>query len=264
MLDLSRIRTVLLDVDGVLYRGQTVLPGVSDLLAFFDQRDITSICITNNGSLTPRQYQHKLAGMGIPMAVERVVTSALVTGHYLRETYPRGTSVYAIGMGGLHEAIFGDAYFVEQAQQPRVVVLGPDFAVTYEKLKLGCLAIRAGADFVLTNPDLTLPTEDGLVPDAGSLSAALQAATDTMPVVVGKPEPPMFHTALALVHGHAETALVIGDRLETDIAGARKAGLHSALVLTGVSRRDELVTTSHQPDAVYTDLPALLSAWREV
>jgi 4-nitrophenyl phosphatase len=134
--------------------------------------------------------------------------------------------------------------------------------VTYEKLKLGALAIRAGAQFVLTNPDYTLPTEAGLIPDAGALAAGLQSATDVAPLVIGKPEPPMFRVALDLLGGAPATALVIGDRLETDIAGARTTGLSSALVLTGVSRRDELEASPHKPDAVYADLPALLAAWR--
>jgi 4-nitrophenyl phosphatase len=262
MLDFSAIRTALIDVDGVLYRGKSVLPGVPPLLNFFEQQGIRYACITNNGSLTPQQYEQKLAGLGIMIGASHILTSALVTSRYLRDNYPRGTPIYAIGMHGLHDALFGDGYFVEQAQQPQVVVLGPDFEVTYEKLKLGALAIRAGAQFVLTNPDYTLPTEAGLIPDAGALAAGLQSATDVAPLVIGKPEPPMFRVALDLLGGAPDTALVIGDRLETDIAGARNAGLSSALVLTGVSRRDDLEPSPHKPDAVYADLPALLAAWQ--
>ncbi len=262
MLDFSTIRTALLDVDGVLYRGTQPLPGVRAFLDFCDQQGIAYACITNNGSLTPQQYERKLGAMGIQISVPHILTAALVTGYYMRHTYPAGTPVYTIGMEGLDDAIFGDGYFVARAEKPRVVVLGPDFAVTYEKLKLGCLGIRAGADFILTNPDRTLPTEAGQVPDAGALSAALQAATNRTPLVMGKPQPTMFHVALERLGGTPANALVIGDRLETDIAGAHAAGLHSILVLTGISQRSELDTTPHQPDDVFDDLPAVQAAWQ--
>ncbi len=263
MLDFSAIRTVLFDVDGVLYRGGVALPGVREIFAFCAQRDIAYACITNNGSMPPQQYEQKLAAMGIQVNAAHILTSALATFHYLRATYPRGTTVYAIGMHGLHEALFDDGYLISDERQPRVVVLGPDFEVTYDKLKIGCLAIRAGADYVLTNPDKTIPIAEGFVPDAGALSAALEASTGITPVVVGKPEPLMFRTALERLGGTANTAMVIGDRLETDIAGAHNAGLYSALVLTGASQQEDLATSPYQPDAVFADLPALLSAWQE-
>ncbi len=263
MLDFSTIRTVLIDVDGVLYRGKQVLPGGADLLALLDAHRIPYACLTNNGSLTPQQYEQKLASLGVYIPAARLITSAEATRHYLHAHYPRGTTVYAIGMQGLHEALFADGYLVEQVQQPRVVVLGPDFATTYEKLKRGCLAIRAGADFILTNPDRTLPTEEGLIPDAGALSAGLQAATDVAPLVIGKPEPTMYQIALELLGGSPAQTLMIGDRLETDIAGAHNAGTRSVLLLTGVSRRDELADSPYQPDAVYDDLPQMIAAWRD-
>ncbi|NJP05814.1 MAG: HAD-IIA family hydrolase [Chloroflexaceae bacterium] len=263
MLHLASIRTLLIDIDGVLYRGKTVLPGAEQLIAFCQKHGIAFACITNNGSLTPQQYEQKLAAIGLHIPVKVIFTSALVTGYYLRSTYPRGTSVYAIGMRGLHEAIFHDDALVAGERQAQVVVLGPDFEVTYEKLKIGCLAIRNGADFIVTNPDRTLPTEEGLIPDAGALAAALEAATDITPLVIGKPQPAMFRLAMEHLQGQPASTLVIGDRLETDIAGARNAGVQSLLVLTGVSQRSELASSPYQPDAVFDDLPAVLHAWHK-
>jgi 4-nitrophenyl phosphatase len=262
-IDFSSVRFVLLDIDGVLYRGSERIPGGREFIAFCNQQAIDYLCITNNGSMTPPQYTEKLAGMGIDVPPERILTSAIATGHYLRARYPHGTTVYAIGMQGVHEALFNDGYFVLRAQHPRLVVLGPDFAVTYEKLMFGCLAIRAGADFILTNPDKTLPVEDGLIPDAGALGAALQAATDVSPIVIGKPQPPMYEIALEKLGATPAVTLMIGDRLETDIDGAASAGLRSALVLSGVSHRDELAASPHQPDGVFEDIAALLATMRE-
>lgn len=262
MFDFSRFRTLLLDMDGVLYRGQQVLPGVHKLLQFCNQHDIAYACITNNATRTREQYGQKLAALGIPIAQEYVFTSALITSHYLRQHYPPGTTVYAIGMDGLVQALFDDGYFVPTDETPQLVVQGADFLLTYDKLKRGCLAIRAGATFIATNTDRTFPSEEGLVPGAGSLVAALQAATDVEPLVVGKPQPIMFQVALEMLQGKPETTLVIGDRLDTDIAGAQNAGLANVLVLTGVTRREDVAASPHQPDAVFDDLIAVYEAWQ--
>lgn len=250
-------------MDGVLYRGKTALPGVAEMLAFFDAQGVAYGCITNNATMTPQQYEQKLAAMELGISADRVLTSALVTNHYLRANYPRGTTIYAIGMQGLLEPLFGDGYFVAEEQAPQLVVQGADFTITYEKLRRGCLAIRNGARYIATNPDRTFPTEEGLIPGAGAISAALIAATDVEPLVIGKPQPTMFQVAMELLGGTPTTTLVIGDRLDTDIAGARNAGLPSVLVLTGVSARADLAASPEQPDGVFADLPELLAAWQQ-
>ncbi len=262
MLQLNQMRTVLFDMDGVLYRGRTALPGVRELLAFFDQQDIRYACITNNATMTPQQYEQKLAAMEIDIPAERVLTSALATGIYLRANYPRGTTIYAVGMQGLLDALFADGYFVAVEEEPQLVVQGADFAISYDKLRRACLAIRAGAGYIATNPDRTFPSEEGLIPGAGAISAALVAATDVAPLVIGKPEPTMFRVAMELLGGTPTTTLVVGDRLDTDIAGARNAGLPSALVLTGVSLRADLINSPDQPDWVFDGLTAMLQAWQ--
>lgn len=262
MLDFSTIRTVLFDMDGVLYRGDYVLPGVREILAFCDQQSIRYGCITNNASKTRQQYHHKLTAMQIPIPSECVISSALATGHYLREHYPRGTTVYVIGMEGLRDALFHDGYFVAEEDRPQLVVQGVDFELTYETLKRGCMAIRAGARFIATNPDRTFPSEEGLIPGAGALMAALQASTDVQPLIVGKPQPIMFQVALKMLEGNPETTVMIGDRLDTDIIGAHQANLRSILVLTGVTSRADLAASPYQPDAIFEDLVQVLEAWQ--
>lgn len=263
MLDLPSIRALLLDMDGVVYRGKLLLPGVGQIIAFCEQHDIAYACITNNASKTPRQFEQKLAAMGIDLPGSRVLSSSLMTGHYLRETYPRGTTAYVIGMDGLHEAIFGDGYFVRDDKHPQLVVVGIDMHVTYEKVATASLAIRAGAHFIATNTDRTFPSERGLMPGAGSLVAFVQVAAGVEPFVIGKPQPTIFRAALSLLGAAPETTLMVGDRLETDIAGAHTVGLQKALVLTGVTRREEIETSPHQPDAVFEGLPELLAAWQQ-
>jgi len=260
-LHLSEYKAVLLDMDGVLYRGQMPLPGVNDMLALFERRGIAYACVTNNSTLTPEQYETKLAAMGITISAAQVITSSVATRRYLEGVEPRGTRAFYVGMEGLREALFGDGYFVYDEQHPQVVVSGLDSGATYAKLKIAALAIRAGARFVGTNPDLTLPTEEGLVPGAGSIQALLTAATNVRPLVIGKPEPTMLHAAIDILHADPQRTLVVGDRLDTDIAGAVAAGLDSALVLTGVSTEEDLQHSTLQPSAVYAGLPEMVAQW---
>jgi 4-nitrophenyl phosphatase len=259
--NLSQFNAVLLDMDGVLYRGQLPLPGVNDMMALFARRGIAYACVTNNSTLTPERYEAKLAAMGIAIPAAQVITSSVATRRYLEGVEPRGTPAYYIGMEGLREALFGDGYFVYDEQHPQVVVSGLDSSATYAKFKIAALAIRAGARFVGTNPDLTLPTEEGLVPGAGSIQALLTAATDVKPLVIGKPEPTMLHAAIDILHADARHTLVVGDRLDTDIAGAHAGGLASALVLTGVTTLADLEHSPLQPNAIYAGLPEMVAEW---
>jgi 4-nitrophenyl phosphatase len=151
---------------------------------------------------------------------------------------------------------------VPEERTPQLVVQGADFELTYQKLKIACLAIRAGASFIATNLDRSFPSEEGLIPGAGALVAALQTATDVEPLAIGKPQPVMFEVAMQMLGCSADTTLVIGDRLDTDIAGARNAGMPAALVLTGVSEREAAASSPHAPDAVFDDLVQLLEHWQ--
>ncbi|MBV9789657.1 MAG: HAD-IIA family hydrolase [Chloroflexi bacterium] len=261
-LDLGSIRTVLFDMDGVLYRGAQPLPGVNEMLAFLEAHGIAYASITNNASLTQQQFAAKVQKMGLKLAAERIMTSSIATNVYLRSVAPRGTTVYAIGMDGLSEPLFGDGYFVLDEKNPAYVVVGVDFEVTYAKLRAACLAIRAGANFIGTNPDKTFPAEDGIVPGCGALLAALEAATSQKPMIIGKPEPGMFIAAMALLEAQAPTTLIIGDRYDTDILGGAKAGLRTAMVLTGVSTAAEVEHEEVKPDAIFADLPDLQRAWQ--
>jgi 4-nitrophenyl phosphatase len=262
-LDLSTIRAVLFDMDGVLYREQHALPGVNDLLAFLQTHDIAYACITNNAARSPAQIAEQLHRMGLAIPAERIMTSALATNVHLRSVAPRGTPVYALGMAGLLDTLFGDGYFVPEATNPRYVVVGIDFELTYAKLRTACLAIRAGATFIGTNPDTTYPGADGIVPGCGAILAALVVATSCQPVIIGKPEAGMFTAALTLLNAQAATTLVIGDRYDTDILGGARAGLPTAMVLTGISTTAEAEQAAIPPSAIFTDLVELLQLWRQ-
>jgi 4-nitrophenyl phosphatase len=249
-------------MDGVLYRGKQPLEGVNELLAFLSAHDIQYACITNNSMRASAEVAAGMQAMGLDVPAERIITSAVATDVYLRSVAPRGTPVYAIGMHGLLDTLFSDGYFVWEEQAPTYVVVGADFELTYAKLRTACLAIRAGATFIGTNPDTTFPAEDGIVPGCGALLAALQAATSQQPLIIGKPEVALFDTALRLLNAQPSTTLMVGDRYDTDIIGGARAGLQTAMVLTGVSTAAEAAQGPLAPHMVVADLPELLNRWR--
>lgn len=264
-----RFRTlsgVIFDMDGVLWRGDQPLDGLAELFRWLAESALPYALATNNSSKTPADYVAKLERMGVSgVPPERIVTAGTATAEALKRRYPAGTTVYVVGMGGIRQALdeAGFDLLPDDASAPpaQVVVCGVDFALTYDKLRLATLHIRRGADFYGTNPDRTFPTPEGLVPGAGSLLAALVAATDVTPTVIGKPHPPMFEMALAMLNAPAENVLMVGDRLDTDIQGAQAVGLRTALLLTGVTTPEMLATSDIWADVAYEDLPALLRAW---
>jgi 4-nitrophenyl phosphatase len=261
---LAEVRGIAFDMDGVLYRGEHVLPGAVELVTELQRRGIPFAMVTNNSTRTPEEYAAKLARLGMTVAAEQIVTSGIATRDWMRLHYRPGTRVYVLGMPALVEAILGDGRFVSAGRDAEVVVSGADFTLTYEKLKIATLAIRDGADWIATNADRTFPSEDGLIPGSGAIVAALQAATDRTPLVIGKPEPAMLLRAADVMGLSPHELLVIGDRLDTDVLAGKRAGARTALVLTGVSTREDLTMTEWLPDLVLSDLRELLAAVRSL
>jgi 4-nitrophenyl phosphatase len=250
---LNKINGFVIDMDGVLYRGRSRLPGADRLLDTLQQADVPFVLLTNNSTLTVEQYVAKLADMDIQVEANRIITSAVATGVFLAERAEPGARVYMIGMDGVREALESRG-FALSAESPGYVVVGLDRSFSYDKLRTATLAIRAGAEFVGTNPDRTFPSERGLEPGTGAILAAIQAATGTAPHVVGKPQPEVFRSALKLLGTEPHETAMIGDRLSTDIAGGARAGLQTILVLTGVTTRDDLSAADGLPNLVFENL----------
>jgi 4-nitrophenyl phosphatase len=260
---LREAKAWVLDMDGVLYRGAEVLPGVKELLDALTLRERPVMLATNNSMSTPEAYERKLAAMGLDIPASAVITSALATRDYLLQRLPEGAGIYVIGMPALREQLFeGTPFHPVQfgEEQPAAVVIGLDLEFTYAKLKAAHEAIQRGALFIATNADTTLPTEAGLVPGAGSIVAALAAATGQRPIVIGKPETPMLETAMTRMGAQPEETVMLGDRLDTDILAGERAGMLTVLVLTGVSTREDLSSAEALPDVVVSDLPSLVEA----
>ncbi|HZU14378.1 MAG TPA: HAD-IIA family hydrolase [Chloroflexota bacterium] len=256
----ERLRHLLIDLDGVIYRGDTPLRGAARFLAFLRERGITVRLVTNNATLTPQQYVAKLDAMGITVDTAEIFTSALATGLYLREHRNGTSTALVIGETGLRDAVTA-AGLLAARDNPDWVVMGLDRHVTYEDLAAAALAIEGGARFVGSNPDTSFPSERGLVPGAGALIGAVRLTTGVEPTIIGKPHPLMLELALHSLGGTVEDTAMLGDRLDTDILAASNLHMPSILVLTGVSTEEEVRTGSIHPDLVVPSLGALMNDW---
>lgn len=258
---------LILDMDGVLWRGDTAVPNLPDFFNTLQEHGRGFMLATNNSSKTPAQYVARLAKFDVEATEQQVMTSALATAAYLAHEYEaENTAVYLIGQDGIRQALQEQGFTVldrfDLSQQADLVVVGLDKDVVYGDFEAATVHIRRGARFIGTNGDKTFPSELGQVPGNGSLLALISAATDQKPTIIGKPEPIMFQECLRRLGENATTdnTIMVGDRLETDILGGQNAGLRSALVLTGVTRREDLAHSDIQPDFVFDDIHAL-AAW---
>lgn len=264
MMNWSAVKGVISDMDGVLWRGETALPGLVEFFEFLEERGIPLVLATNNSSKAPEDYLEKLARMGITRHPARqIVTSGTATLGYLRAHYPTGTTVHILGGDGL-KRLTAEAGFelVEDDRPTQVVVAGIDFNLTYDRLRRAARHILRGADFIGTNADAAIPFPDGLAPGAGSILSALITATGREPLVIGKPGKPMFEAGLEILGTQPAETIMLGDRLDTDVMGANQAGLHSILMLTGVVTADQIAAGASQPSKICADLPALIAEWR--
>lgn len=261
---LSQLHGLIIDIDGTLFRGETPLPGLVPFFAHLQRRAIDFVIVTNNTIRTPAQYQQKLAGCGIEVEEAQVLTAAVATVIHLRQVFRPGGAIYVIGEPCLRETVRAGGFeLVDDASHPaEVVVVGGDSGLTYAKLKDAILHLQRGVPLIGTNPDMLIPTEAGLVPEAGTTLAALQAATGVAPTVIGKPERLLYEIALQRLGCAPERTAMLGDRLDTDIIGAQRAGLKTILVTTGVDNEAAMDQKEIYPDAIVAGLRELVERWR--
>jgi len=247
-------------MDGVLWRGSEAIGDLSSIFKQINKVGWKIIFATNNGSRTIQQYIEVLSSFGVNAEPWQVITSATAATSYLLNQFPNGGPVYIIGEQGIIEACSEFGFYQSETSAVAVVV-GIDRKLTYDKLKTATLLLRSGVPFIGTNPDRTFPTPQGLVPGAGSILAALTTASDVPPIIVGKPEPTMYRIALERLNITADRALVIGDRLETDIACAQRIGCRTALVLSGVTGSEQADAWQPAPDIIAKDLESLIKLY---
>lgn len=252
------IEALILDMDGVLWRDDQPIGDLKGIFSMIQHHGWQVILATNNATRSVDQYLKKLKGFGVSLNPEQIVNSAQAVVHYLAQRHPMGGNVYVIGEEGLLHTL-AEYKFQHSLENPVAVIVGMDRNLTYQKLRQATLLIRADVPFIGTNPDRTFPTPDGLVPGAGAILASLEASTSISPIIVGKPSPEMYLVAMDRMGKKPEATLVVGDRLETDIAGAQNLGCPTALVLSGVTSWQAAQSWSPRPNWIEPDLASLLN-----
>lgn len=235
----------LLDLDGTVYRGKESIPEAVEFVKTLKEKGLRYLFVTNNSTRTKETVAKQLSGFDIPCTANDVLTTSMATASYIKAE-KQDASVYFIGEEGLRQAMEFENLTYEE-DHPDYVAFGMDRQITYDKYAKACLAVRNGAKFVSTNPDVALPNEHGLVPGNGSLTSVISVSTGVAPIFIGKPEPIIIEQALAKLGTTKERTLMIGDNYDTDILAGIRSGLDSLIVLTGVTSEQALKTKPVQP-----------------
>ncbi len=240
------------DMDGVIYHGNKILPGVTKFVNWLYSENKNFVFLTNSSQLTPKEYQQKLANMGIEVDESRFYTSGLATAAFIKSQNPNA-SAYVIGAGGLLNALY-DAGITTNDRNPDYVVVGETDSYNYSKIVKAVTLVNNGAKLIGTNTDTTGPMEFGLVPACRSLISPIEIASGKKAYFVGKPNPLIMRTALRMLNVHSEEAAIIGDRMDSDIIAGIETGLDTCLVLTGVTSRDMLRNFPYGPRVIASNV----------
>lgn len=258
----STIKALILDMDGVLWTENNPIGDLPKIFQNISDRSIKVALATNNSTRTPSQYLERLQNFGVSDLQEwQILTSSQVVTKELLSMFPEKGDIFVIGENGLISAIDDAGFHIvdeDHTEKAVAVAVGIDRGITFNKLRRATLLIRKGLPFLGTNPDKTFPTPEGLILGTGALLAALSTATEVYPKIMGKPSPDMISMARQRLGTLPHETLVIGDRLETDIASGQADGSLTALVLSGVTSIEALNSWSPAPDYCARDLAALL------
>jgi NagD protein len=245
---LQEVETYLMDMDGVLVRGAQLITGAAEFIERLRARGMPFLILTNNSLYTARDLQARLFRIGLDVPAEALYTSALATAQFLHNQSPGGTA-FVIGEAGLTTALH-DVGYVLSDHQPDYVVLGETLSYSFQRITQAIRFVAAGARFIATNPDVVGVAEEGLLPATGAVAALIAEATGVRPYFVGKPNPLMMRSALRQLGAHSETSAMIGDRMDTDIVAGTEAGMRTILVLTGVTKREQVERFPYRPSVV--------------
>ncbi|MFU8946698.1 HAD-IIA family hydrolase [Mycetocola zhadangensis] len=246
----------LTDMDGVLVHENRPLPGAAELLQQWRDQGKPYLVLTNNSIFTPRDLSARLRASGLEVPEEFIWTSALATAAFLKDQMPGG-SAFVIGEAGITTALH-EAGFIMTETAPDYVVVGETRNYSFEAITKAIRLINNGARFIATNPDATGPSADGPMPATGAIAALITKATGKEPYIVGKPNPMMFRSALNKIGAHSENTGMIGDRMDTDVVAGIEAGLHTILVLTGISDEKEIARYPFRPSEILGGVVDLL------
>jgi NagD protein len=248
-------KSYLIDMDGVLVSGRTIIPEADRFIEQLKARGLEYLVLTNNSIHTPRDLAHRLQAVGLDIPAGRIFTSAMATAHFLQSQKPNGTA-FVIGESGLTEAIHSVGYIITD-RDPDYVVLGETYSYNLALITKAIRLVADGARFIATNPDPSGPSESGLVPACGAMAALIETASGVSPFFVGKPNPWMMRSALNYLDVHSENTVMIGDRMDTDIVAGVESGMETILVLSGVTRHEDVARYPYQPTRIVESVAAI-------
>ena len=257
MIDFSTKKGLICDMDGVIYHGNQVLPGVVEFIDWLNRENMKYLFLTNNSGYTPRELQQKLARMGLDVPEEHFYTSALATASFLKEQAP-GCSVYAIGEAGLFNALY-DAGITMNDVNPDYVVVGEGKSYSLDTLTKATNLVLNGAKLIGANSDISGPIENGIAPGCRALVSPIELATGKQAYFCGKPNPLMMRTGLRILGCHSAEAIMVGDRMDTDIISGLESGMSTILVLSGVSTRETVDTFSYKPTVILDGVGSIVT-----
>lgn len=247
-IDFNKKKGFICDMDGVIYHGNTVLPGVKEFIEWLQKENKEYLFLTNNSGLTRMELQQKLERMGLNVPKEHFYTSALATAEFLKVQAP-GCSVFVIGEAGLTNALY-DAGFTMNDVNPDYVVVGEGRTYSIDSLTKAVNFVLAGAKLIGANSDISGPIENGIMPACKALIAPIEIATGKEAYFCGKPNPLMVRTGLRILGCHTSEAVFVGDRMDTDIIAGTESGIDTVLVLSGVSTRETPDFYAYQPTVI--------------
>jgi NagD protein len=251
----DHVASWLIDMDGVLVREDHLIEGADRFLDQLVRRETPFLVLTNNSMFTPRDLSARLKWSGLEVPEDRIWTSALATAGFLADQRPHG-SAFVIGEVGLTTALHEVGYTLSE-KEPDYVVIGEIRSYSFERITRAVRLVAAGTPFIATNPDPTGPSIDGPLPATGAVAALISQATGKHPYFVGKPNPLMIRSALRRLHAHSESTAMVGDRMDTDVIAGLEAGLHTVLVLSGVSDRAAAAGFPYQPSRIVESVAVL-------
>ncbi|MBE6630722.1 MAG: HAD family hydrolase [Ruminococcaceae bacterium] len=252
---LQEKKAFICDMDGVIYHGNQLLPHVSEFVEWLLANDKKFLFLTNSSERSPRELEMKLSRMGLAVSEDHFYTSALATASFLKSQCPGG-SVYVIGEPGLTYALY-EAGFSMNDVSPDYVVFGETRSLNYEKIERAVKLVQNGAKLIGTNPDLTAPAENGIIPACRALISPIEMTTGKEPYYVGKPNPLMMRHAMKKLECNREDTAIIGDRMDTDIIAGIESELDTVLVLSGVSTMENIERFPYRPKYILRDVGAI-------
>ena len=245
------------DMDGVIYHGNRLLPGVKEFVDWLYREEKNFLFLTNSSERSPKELQQKLRRMGLDVDESHFYTSALATARFISSQAP-GCSAYVIGGAGLIMALHDEGITMNDVD-PDYVIIGEGNSYNYENILRAVRLVLKGARLIGTNSDLTGPSEDGIIPACRAMIAPIELATGKTAYFVGKPNPLMMRTGLKMLHCHSAEAVMVGDRMDTDVISGMESGMSTVLVLSGVSTRETIKTYAYRPSMVLNGVGDIVS-----